>query len=175
MKRNLLSSPPPPPPQQQGVPMLVPHHLNPSISRKRYLSRVLFTIGNYKKHFTIGNYKKHIFSRLSWEIFLRLCPQNTPFPKKMGTCTLPLMCSRGRGGGAGLHLHHQALLSHCSLVITCVQQVWSWRSRRDFFLCVYNNYGEKGDFKLNQNSYTNSHELHIIPNIINVHSHQIFF
>ena len=33
------------------------------------------------------------------------------------------------------------------------------RSRRDFFLCVYNNYGEKGDFKLNQNSYTNSHEL----------------
>ena len=49
------------------------------------------------------------------------------------------------------------------------------RSRRDFFLCVYNNYGEKGDFKLNQNSYTNSHELHIIPNIINIHSHQIFF
>ena len=44
-----------------------------------------------------------------------------------------------------------------------------------FFLCVYNNYGEKGDFKLNQNSYTNSHELHIIPNIINIHSHQIFF
>ena len=49
------------------------------------------------------------------------------------------------------------------------------RSRRDFFFCVYNNYGEKGDFKLNQNSYTNSHELHIIPNIINIHSHQIFF
>ena len=33
------------------------------------------------------------------------------------------------------------------------------RSRRDFFFFVYNNYGEKGDFKLNQNSYTNSHEL----------------
>ena len=44
-----------------------------------------------------------------------------------------------------------------------------------FFFCVYNDYGEKGDFKLNQNSYTNSHELHIIPNIINIHSHQIFF
>ena len=49
------------------------------------------------------------------------------------------------------------------------------RSRREFFFCVYNNYEEKGDFKLNQNSYTNSHELHIIPNIINIHSHQIFF
>ena len=49
------------------------------------------------------------------------------------------------------------------------------RSRRDFFCFLYNNYGEKGDFKLNQNSYTNSHELHIIPNIINIHSHQIFF
>ena len=43
-----------------------------------------------------------------------------------------------------------------------------------FFVCTIIT-GKRGDFKLNQNSYTNSHELHIIPNIINIHSHQIFF
>ena len=61
----------------------------------------------------------------------------------------------------------QSLYSSTSLIRPPFIRI-SLLSGRDLaviFFCVYNNYGEKGDFKLNQNSYTNSHELHIIPNI----------
>ena len=87
-------------------------------------------------------------------------------------------CGMEVDGGAEIYEEFVMEYSSTSLIRPPFIRI-SLLSGRDlaviFFLCVYNNYGEKGDFKLNQNSYTNSHELHIIPNIINIHSHQIFF
>ena len=57
-----------------------------------------------------------------------------------------------------MYLHVQFDLSYPASLYPNLSIIRT-RSRRDFFFFVYNNYGEKGDFKLNQNSYTNSHEL----------------
>ena len=61
--------------------MLIPHHLNPPPP----LSRVLVTIGNYKK-------KKTPFSWFSLEIFPRLRPKTTPLSQENGNAHPAPLC-----------------------------------------------------------------------------------
>ena len=90
----LKQSPTPTPIEQGGTyahsPSPEPPYLRKRIYTPPPLSRVLVTIGNYKKK---------PLSVLSLEIFLRLLPNNTPFPEKMGIRMRPPHAFDWGGGG----------------------------------------------------------------------------
>ena len=92
--------PGPPLPYSQGVPtcMLIPHHLNPPISRKRISKDIYPPISGIGYRWQLQ--KTHPFFWFSREIFQRLQPKNTPppFPEKMGTPPPPLMHLSGGPG-----------------------------------------------------------------------------
>ena len=83
---GVWAPPPPPPHSHRTREYVIPHHLNP-LSREKdiqgctALSRVLVTVGNYKKHplscFFSGNLPETIR------------PKIPPFPEKMGTRMRP--------------------------------------------------------------------------------------
>ena len=123
--KNYRGRPPGPPlPKNQGIPMLIPHHLNP-LSREKDIQGYTPYLGYWLPLAITKNTPFFWFSR---EIFPRLRPKITPLSPENGNAHAASLCIRVGGRGRPTqHIMHGRSSSIVGWLCT-LRRVWvlSW-------------------------------------------------